>query len=90
MSSLFVLLLLENLVIQKIDITEPIIIDGYGEWVEKLCERYTFEMILFRNTSERSVNALLNGTSTKTMMIGVFNYDNNSGKVFDRRKTVRS
>ena len=69
---------------------EPIKVKGYGKWIESLCTNYSLETILFRNTSERYTNALLNCTTTRSVLIGIFDYHEDIGKIFDRRKVARN
>lgn len=67
----------------------PIILNGYGKWIEELCIRYKLETILFRKNSETYENALIQANSTKNVLAGVYDWNKNVGKVFDRRKTIR-
>ena len=74
---------------RKNEIVEPIRVSGYGKWVDRLCVHYKEETILFRDSSLIYLNALLNVTPTKTILIGVFNKETQTGKIFDRRREVR-
>lgn len=64
-------------------------VGGYGKWLEKLCEHYPLETILFRRTEDKFENALLRSTNTKNIIIGVFDNQSQKGKIFDRRSSIR-
>lgn len=67
----------------------PVILNGYGKWIEELCIRYKLETILFRKTSNNYENALIQASSTKNVLAGVYNWNTDIGKIFDRRNTIR-
>lgn len=72
------------------DLPPQILINGYGKWIEELCIRYSVGTILFRESEGSDyINALLESTLTKNMLVGIYDKIKGVGKVFDRRVGIR-
>jgi len=69
---------------------DPIIINGNEKWLDKLCELYQGQTIIFRDATDKTyTNALIDLSRSRSMIIGVYNNTTDIGKIFERRKNKR-
>lgn len=67
-------------------------VEGHSEWIEALATRYKNITIDFGNRGDSLyINAIIHcgGRQNKNIIVGVYNKENNVGKIFDRREVVR-
>lgn len=77
-----------NITMMAQKMSEPEIVESYTDWLRCLRRRYKESEITFRLTGDYEYS-LLFITKTNNLMVGMYDFKKDKGKVFDRRAKQR-